>query len=249
MIIDAHVHTGGFGGYTTEDVLHMADRAGFDMIFGTDVIALKYDMQEGNRQLAREMKKYPDRIIGYATISAARFCKDAVEEIERCYEEYGMRGLKIVHQVVGRGSYQLLVTLNEPAMYPIIAKAAELGMPVLAHSTPEECAGLLDAVPNAKIIMAHSGGCPTALGDWFRAIEVAKHYPNIYLDTASSQIDMGYVESAVSGVGAERVVFGTDMPLLDPFFGMAKVTGADLTEEQKELILGKNIQNLLGMDN
>ena len=112
----------------------MADRAGFDMIFGTDVIALKYDMHEGNRQLAREMKKYPDRIIGYATISSARYGKDAVEEVQRCYEEYGMRGLKIVHQVVGRGSYQLLVTLNEPAMYPIIAKAAELGMPILAHS-------------------------------------------------------------------------------------------------------------------
>lgn len=249
MIIDAHVHTGGFGGYTTEDVLRMADRAGFDMVFGTDVIALKYGMKEGNRQLAREMKKYPDRIIGYATISSARFGRDAVEEVQRCYEEYGMRGLKIVHQVVGRGSYQLLVTLNEPAMYPIIAKAAELGMPILAHSTPEECAGLLDAVPDAKIIMAHAGGCPTALGDWFRAIEVAGHYPNIYLDTASSQIDMGYIEAAVNGVGAERVVFGTDMPLLDPFFGMAKVTGADLLEEQKELILGKNIQNLLGMDN
>ena len=73
--------------------------------------------------------------------------------------------------------------------------------------------------------------------------------PIIYLDTASSQIDKGYVEAAVRGVGAERVVFGTDMPLLDPFFGMAKVTDVDLMKEQKELILGKNIQNLLGMDN
>ena len=249
MIIDAHVHSGGFAGFSTAQVLRMADRAGFDMIFATDVIALKYDMLEGNRQLAEEMKKYPDRIIGYATISSARFGRDAVDEVQRCYEEYGMRGLKIVHQVVGRGSYQLLVTINEPAMYPIVAKAAELGMPILAHSTPEECAGLLDAVPDAKIIMAHSGGCPTALGDWFRAIDVAKHYPNIYLDTASSQIDMGYIEAAVAGVGADRVVFGTDMPLLDPFFGMAKVTGADLLQEQKDLILGNNVMNLLGLKN
>jgi len=160
-----------------------------------------------------------------------------------------MRGLKIVHQVVGRGSYQLLVTLNEPAMLPILAKAAELGMLVLAHSTPEECAGLLDKVPDAKIIMAHTGGCPTALGDWFRAIEIARHYPNLYLDTASSQIDSGYIEAAVAGVGADHVVFGTDMPLLDPFFGLAKITGANLLDEEKELILGKNILNLLGMNN
>jgi len=248
MIVDAHVHTGGYNGYSTDDVLRMADRAGFDMIFGTDIIALSYDMVEGNQQLAGDMKRYPDRIIGYATISSARFGREAVDEVRRCHEVYGFRGLKIVHQVVGLGSYQLLTTLNEPAMYPIVATAADLGMPILAHSTPEECAGLLDAVPNAKILMAHSGGCPTALGDWFRAIEVAKHYPNIYLDTASSQIDMGYVEAMVEGVGAERVIFGTDLPLIDPFFGLAKVTGADLSDEQKELILGKNILRLIGED-
>lgn len=248
MIIDAHVHSGGWGGYSTEAVLKFADRAGFDKIFATDFFALHYDMPEGNRRLAADMKKFPDRIIGYASISSARFGKQAVDEVRRCYEEYGFRGVKIVHQVVGLGSYQLLTTLNEPAMYPIVAAAADLGMVILAHSTPEECAGLLDAVPNAKILMAHSGGCPTALGDWFRAIEVARHYPNLYLDTASSQIDMGYVEAMVAGVGAERVIFGTDLPLIDPFFGLAKVTGSDLSEEEKELVLGENILRLVGIE-
>lgn len=248
MIVDAHVHSGGWGGYSTENVLRFADRAGIDKIFATDYYALHYDFEEGNRRLAREMKQFPDRIIGYCSIWSARFGRKAVDEVRRCYEEYGFRGLKLVHTVVGLGSYQLLTTINEPAMYPIVAAAADLGMPILAHSTPEECAGILDAVPNARILMAHSGGCPTALGDWFRAIEVAKHYPNIYLDTASSQIDMGYVEAMVEGVGAERVIFGTDMPLIDPNFGVAKVTGADLTEEQKELILGKNILRLTGCD-
>lgn len=248
MIIDSHVHTNGLVGYNTDDVIRMADRAGFDKVFATDTVALKYDMVEGNAQLAKDMKKYPDRLIGYATISSARFTKSAVEEVRRCFEVYGMRGLKIVHQVVGRGSYDLMVTLNEPAMYPIVATAAELGMPILAHSTPEECAGLLQAVPSAKIIMAHSGGCPTALGDWFRAIEVAKHYPNIYLDTASSQADAAYIEALVAGVGAERVIFGTDMPLIDPFFGLAKITGADLSATEKDLILGGNISRLLELN-
>jgi len=247
MIIDAHVHTNGLVGIYTDEVIRMADRAGFDKIFATDTIALKYDMLEGNAQLAKDMKRYPDRIIGYASISSARFTRAAVDEVKKCAEVYGMRGLKMSHQVVGRGSYDLMVTINEPAMYPIIAAAAEYDMLILAHSTPEECAGILDAVPNAKILMAHSGGCPTALGDWFRAIEVAKHYPNLYLDTASSQADMGYIEAMVAGVGAEQVIFGTDMPLIDPFFGLAKITGANLTQQQKDLILGGNIQRLLGL--
>lgn len=249
MIVDAHVHTGGYNGFSTEDVLRLADRAGFDKIFATDITALDYDASEGNRKLAREMKLHPDRIIGYATITTARFGRSVVEEVQRCYEVYGMRGLKIVHQTAGLGSYSLLTTINEPAMFPIVAKAAEFKMPILAHSTPEECAGLCTAVPEAIIIMAHSGGCPTAMGDWFRAIEVARHYPNIYLDTASSQSDMGYLEALVAGVGAERVVFGTDMPLIDPFFGYAKVTGADLSDDDKALILGGNILRLVDQSN
>ncbi len=38
----------------------------------------------------------------------------------------------------------------------------------------------------------------------------------------------------VAGVGAHRVIFGTDSPLIDPFFGYAKVIGADLTDEEKQ---------------
>lgn len=247
MIIDGHVHSGGYAGYSTDDIIRLADRAGFEMIFATDTVALHYNMQEGNRRLADDMKRFPGRMIGYASVTSARYGKEVVEEIQRCYEVYGMRGVKVIHQTAGLGSYQLLTTINEPAMYPIFAKAAELGMPILAHATPEECAALSEVIPEAMILMAHTGGHPTAMGDWFNAIQIARHYPNIYLDTASSQSDMGYLEAAVAGVGAERVIFGTDMPLIDPFFGLAKVTGADLTDEQKALILGGNLKRLLGL--
>ena len=245
MIIDAHVHSGGYKHITTEGVLRLADRAGFDKIFCTDIAALHYDMVEGNRHLAMEMKRYPDRIIGYCSIPSARFGQKALDEIQRCYEVYGMRGLKVIHQTAGLGSYSLLTSINEPQMYPLFAKAAELGMLILAHSTPDECMGLSQIIPEAKLLMAHAGGCPTALGDWHKAIEAARQFPNILLDTASSQSDMGYLEAIVEAVGAERVIFGTDMPFIDPFFGLAKVSGAKLTAGQKALILGGNVRRLL----
>jgi predicted TIM-barrel fold metal-dependent hydrolase len=247
MIIDAHVHSGGYAHISTEGVLRLADRAGFDKVFCTDITALHYDMHEGNRKLAEDMKRHPDRIIGYCSITSARFGQKAVDEVQRCYEVYGMRGVKVIHQTAGLGSYSLLTSINEPQMYPIFEKAAELGMLILAHSNPEECMGLSQVVPEVKLLMAHSGGCPTAMGDWHKAIEAARQFPNILLDTASSQSDMGYLEAFVAAVGAERVIFGTDMPLIDPFFGLAKVTGANLTTEQKALILGGNVQRLLGI--
>ena len=250
MIIDAHVHVrvDGSGARALGKILRLADRAGFDKLFVTEDIALKYDMPEGNRQLGEALKRYPDRLIGYVSIPSARYGQAAVEEIQHCYEVYGMKGVKMVHRVSGLGSYHIITSFDEPQMYPIVEKAAELGMPLLLHATPEECGALSQRVPEAIIIMAHSGGCPTAWGDWPKAIETAKRCPNIYLDTASSQVDMGYIEAAVEAVGAERVVFGTDLPLLDPFTQLAKVTGADLTEEDKGLILGGNIARLIEMD-
>ncbi len=46
---------------------------------------------------------------------------------------------------------------------------------------------------------------------------------------------------AVSELGMERVVFGTDNAL---YAGVGKVQGADIPEEEKEIIFG-NMQNLL----
>ena len=249
MIIDAHVHVRAddSGSQALGKVLRLADRAGFNKLFVTDSVALSYDMREGNRQLGEALKRYPDRLIGYVSIPSARYGQAAVKEIQHCYEVYGMKGVKMVHRVPGLGSYQIITPLDEPQMYPIVEKAAELRLPLLLHATPEECEALSQVVPEAMIIMAHTGGCPTAWGDWHKAIETAKRCPNIYLDTASSQVDMGYIEAAVKAVGAERVIFGTDMPLLDPFTQLAKVTGADLGAEDKELILGGNIARLIGI--
>jgi predicted TIM-barrel fold metal-dependent hydrolase len=250
MIIDAHVHVrvDGTGSRGLTRVLGLADRAGFDKIFGISNIGLKYDLPEGNRQLGEALRRYPDRLLGYVSIPSARLGQAAVDEIQRGYEVYGMHGVKLVHRVSGLGSYALITSLGEPPMIPIVEKAAELGMVLLLHASPEECEWLAERVPEASIIMAHSGGCPTAWGDWPKAIETAKRCPGIYLDTASSMVDYGYIEAAVKALGAERLTFGTDMPLLDPWTQLAKVTGAELEPEEKALILSGNIARLVGLE-
>jgi hypothetical protein len=93
--------------------------------------------------------------------------------------------------------------------------------------------------------MAHMGGFPDAGGDWRMAIEVAQRHKNVWLDTTSSTYDSGMMEMAVRRLGAGRILFGTDMPLLDPFAGVQKIRSAFLTEEEKTLILGGNLERLL----
>jgi len=103
------------------------------------------------------------------------------------------------------------------------------------------------AVPDCRLIMAHGGGQPFAKGDWNRAIMAAERCPNLYLDTASSTIDTGFVEACVAALGAERIVFGTDTPLLEPWVQLTKIRETRLAPREKELILGGNILRLMGV--
>jgi len=220
-------------------LVQVADEMGFDKICCTDLTALFYDMHEGNRLLYQEMHRYPDRIIGYATLHSTRFGQEALDEIDRCVEEYGMRGLKIYSTPEA--------SIAEPAMIPILEKCVGHDIPILSHTTPAECEYLQAAVPECKLMMAHSGGQPFAKGDWNRAIMAAQRYPNLYLETASSTIDTGFLEYAVKTLGAGKIIFGTDTPLLDPYVQRAKITETRLSPEDKALVLGGNILRLMGL--
>jgi len=243
MIVDAHVHIGKSTRLQIDVdanfLVQVADELGFDKICCTDLTALFYDMHEGNRLLYQEMHRYPDRIIGYATLHSTRFGQEALDEIDRCVEVYGMHGLKIYSTPEA--------SIAEPAMIPILEKCVEHDIPILSHTTPAECEYLMEAVPECKLMMAHAGGQPFAKGDWNRAIMAAQRYSNLYLETASSTIDSGFLEYAVKTLGAGKIVFGTDTPLLDPYVQRAKVTETRLSPEDKALVLGGNILRLMGL--
>jgi hypothetical protein len=243
MIVDAHVHIGkstrlqiDAGG---ELLVRYADELGFDKICCTDLTALFYDMREGNRLLADEMKRFPDRILGYASLHSTRFGQAALDELERCRHDYGMRGLKIYSTPE--------TSIAEPAMIPILEKCVALDFPILAHTTPLECEYLMSYVPEAKLMMAHGGAQPFAKGDWNRAIMAAKKYPNLYLETASSTIDLGFVETCVAELGAAKIIFGSDMPLLDPWTQLTKIRSTRVAQADLDLILGGNILRLMGV--
>ncbi len=243
MVIDSHVHIGAGNFFhmqaDAEDLLRAADACGVDRIFVTELNALFYDMNEGNDALGRILKGHPDRLIGYVSVPTPRLGQRAVDEVHRGYEKYGMRGLKIYSHPEA--------SIAEPGTVPLLEAAALYGMPILAHTTPAECDYLMQRVPQCRLLMAHMGGHPYAFGDWHRAVAVAKKHPNLLLDTASSQIDNGQIEFAVAELGPEKILYGSDMPLLDPHTQKAKVTGAEINDDAKSLILGGNTARILGL--
>jgi len=243
MIIDGHVHLGTSQYLQVDaeaaDLIAMADALGFDRICVTHMTALYYDMREGNDALGGDLLRWGDRLVGYVTIPTHRLGRAACDEIRRCVERYGMRGVKMYSHPEA--------PITEASSTAIFETAADLKLPVLGHFTPAECDALMQRVPEARILMAHMGGQPYAMGNWHLAVEVARRHANLYLDTASSQMDDGMIEYAVAELGAEKIVFGTDMPLLDPWVQHAKVAHAEITHEAKRAILGGNAARLLGL--
>ena len=244
MITDCHVHIGKSNWLQVyadaRTLIEAADKAGIDRMMITDLTALIYDIEEGNRLIREAIADYRDRMLPYYTLVTGRHGRKILEDFERYVNDYGFRGLKIY-------SVPPLQLIDDPYMTPFIEKAAELQVPILAHSTGAECETLSRRVPECILINAHMGCCPQAHGDWHASVAAAKDFPNIYLDTTSSSFDNGMIEFAVEEVGAERVLYGSDLPLLDPALQIAKVTESDLTHEEKEMILHGNIDRILNL--
>jgi len=133
-------------------------------------------------------------------------------------------------------------------VYPIVEKAKELNICVMVHSDPSIYAtpwqvGLLAMdFPDVPVVMAHMGFVDVIYND--AAINMAKRAPNLYLETCGVSAE-GKVALAVREIGASRVIHGSDMPFHNPAFDMARIQYADISEEDKKLILGENAQRLL----
>lgn len=91
---------------------------------------------------------------------------------------------------------------------------------ILAHSGdplswPQDFVPFANEYPNVRLILAHLGNGGGAAGDptlQVRAIQQCRH-DNVFVDTSSSRSVLpGLIEWAVSEIGAERILFGTDTP-------------------------------------
>jgi predicted TIM-barrel fold metal-dependent hydrolase len=87
--------------------------------------------------------------------------------------------------------------------------------------------------------------CGHAGGDWEQGIRAIRPYPNVYLDTAGGDPTAGSVEMAVRELGADRVVYGSDVAGRSFATQLAKVAAAQLTPQQQAQILGGNLRRLL----
>jgi len=163
------------------------------------------------------------------------------DELRRCVEEFGMPGIK----------QWIAVNARDPRMASVMEGARAYNLPVFFHawykatgyvyneSNPSDIRHLALRYPDVTIVMLHLNG------HGVRGVQDIADLPNVWVDTSGSQPDAGFVEYAVAHLGAERILFGSDMPIRDYGAQMAKITGAAITDDDKARILGHNVQRLL----
>lgn len=249
MIIDGHVHMGtSWLGWqkneiTMEKLLKIYDILGVDMGV-LNAWQIFYDIEVGNKETYELVKKYPERLIGFGIINP-RDREIAIEEIMKCVDRYNFKGLKLHPTING---YMVDSTIVDP----IIDIASKYQLPILIHSEdddhshPRMIGALAERHPDVILIVGHIGG-----DAWLEAIEMAKKYKNIYLDTTDVTNEVYVIPTAVKEVGAEKILWGSDAPVLNTAVEMEKIKTADLygpvTEQDKKLILGDNMARILGL--
>lgn len=186
-----------------------------------------------NDAVAKAMKLYPEIIKGMAFINPG-YTKEALYEIDRCVKGLGMIGIKLYNHYFA----------SDPVIYPIIEKCIELDMPVLFHagklmsrpesqpylSNGEHFAILARKYPEAVIIHGHIGGG----GDWLWSLKAMADSPNVFTDISGSVHDSGIIESTYEMMGADRMLFGTDMSFPS---SIGKILGSDIPDQEKIKIL------------
>lgn len=238
MIIDSHAHVQRVSGYWDSPpgrILKLMKEAGIDK-----TIIMPYSDDPSLLQYTRDcFEKFPDKLIGYARLDPSMGEK-AVELLRKSVRDWGFRGLKL--HPVGN-----LIHPAHPSSLSLIREAARLKVPTLFHcgdedlTLPFQIAAAAEKVPEATIILGHMGG-------YFHtrdAILAAKKHKNIYLETSA----MPYPEEitrAVNILGAERILFASDGPGCPPDLELKKVKLADLNPEDEKMVLGRNIERILG---
>ena len=142
------------------------------------------------------------------------------------------------HWLIGM-NFPVLIHTNEPVGHQYPGKTP---------NTLTQIYQLIDTYPQNKIVLAHWGG-----GLFFFSLlkkEVKQRLKRVLFDTAASPYlyDANVYRLAIELVGAEKILFGSDFPLLPParYFEEMKTVG--LSDEEMKQICGANAAKLFKLD-
>jgi uncharacterized protein len=208
-----------------------------------------------NEEIADAARANPDVLIPFASVDPAR--PDAVERTRRLIAEHGVKGFKF------HPNLQEFFP-NDRSVYPLYEAILEAGLPALFHtghsgigtglpgggrlrlkySNPLCLDDVAADFPELPIVLAHPSF------PWQdEAISICLHKENVWIDLSGwspKYFPPQLVQYANTQL-REKVLFGSDFPLITPDRWLADFESAPFRDEVRPLILKENAARLLGL--
>jgi uncharacterized protein len=245
-VLDCHGHIGlhpGFPAYKADAdaMVAVMDLLNIERLAVTSTLACYNDCPRGNAEIEAVLRRHPDRFFGYVTVNPNP-PGQAVEELERWA---GFHRPPLIKLHPGLHKYPV----HGEHYKPIWDYANQHEAVVLVHTWDSDpnCGPLLfppiaRAHPRARILLGHAG---VTWRGYMQAVEAAEAVPNLFLDLAGSQHHRLILERCAQRIGAERILFGSDMPFLEASMTLAHVLTANISDAEKEKILRTNFLTLV----
>lgn len=198
---------------------------------GTDFSVI----EECNRQVLEVYRDHPDDYMPGVNIHP-HFPEQSCMQIQK-FHDLGFRWIgEIAWYIMGYKAYSV------PGMHQILELAQDLGMVLSIHpSTIEDVSDLAEKFPKLPIVVAH----PESNGIMAN-YQMAEKYPNIYLDLSGSGLfRWGMLRKGIDMLGAERILFGTDFPIVSSGMSLGGVLFEHLTSAEMRLVLRENFLRLV----
>lgn len=206
-----------------------------------------------NDYIIKAVARYPDRLIGFGCFDLNS--SDAAKETQRCIDaglsgigelafyqsgidDKALEKMEAIMELCKNNKLPVLIHTNEPVGHLYPGKT-----PV----TMSQIYNLAQRFPDNKIVLAHWGG-----GIFFfnllkkDAKDVLK---NVWYDTAASPYlyDAEIFKLAIELTGVEKILFGSDFPLLKPERYYNEIKKAKISKEDSAKILGENASVFLNL--
>ena len=236
-------------GVSHEQMLRMMDEAGIERAFliaaKVGRLGLPGSWHLPYEQVAAAVKRHPKRFYGLAGLDPTEGM-DGVRSLERAVKEHGFIGAHFY-------PHWFELAPDHARWYPFYAKCVELDIPVQLQVgqsliyTPEQhlrsvgrpitLDGVACDFPELKLIGIHVGIPWTD-----EMIAMAWKHPNVYIgsDAHSPKYWPASFIQYINTYGQDKVIFGTDYPVLDFKRTRDEIEALELRPEPKKKLLRDN---------
>lgn len=238
---------------TAEELIASMDTAGVDISIavGWPWRSMEHCAQH-NTYLAACAKQWPNRIKWLGIINPAD--DSSIEEINRCVA-LGASGFGELNADAQGFSWS-----NPEHFQQAITAIAATGLPVMTHTSepvghiypgkglahPREILAAIETVPIARWVLAHWGG---GLPFYELMPEVRVACANVAYDSAATSYlySPDVFRRVIDLVEVEKVLFGSDWPVLGQAKLIQRIREAALSESELEAVLGGNALRIYGI--